>query len=194
MNDLNEVCSMALRFRKSVKLAPGVRLSFDKSVSVGSGVILLIVFAVLFQMFSGPSKQTPKKQQTAIKIEKTNSTKTYAPWTGNAIEIVSTREVKVEAESGPITVQLAGIAEIDNAASRAALSNLVLNKSVKVKPLAHSSTNPVLAEIYLESGHSLGQVLISNGLAKWDGMSNFDPLLKSLEDNAKEAKKGLWAE
>lgn len=73
-------------------------------------------------------------------------------------------------------------------------SNLAFEKKVKIKVQATDRYGRYVGSVTLPDGHILSQELLKNGLAWHYRRYSTNPLLQTLEDRAKEAKLGLWAQ
>lgn len=139
----------------------------------------------------------------------------YAPWNGQVVQVVRPDEIRVKTDHEIRNVRLYGIDSplppqpYANEAEAYALKRL-LGKAVTVQPLTGQIKGPWykpgilvhdpygriigLVRVYGESGPNLSEEFLSKGLARWyRPFVPFERGYKHLEDQAKEAKVGMWA-
>lgn len=73
-------------------------------------------------------------------------------------------------------------------------SSLAFNKEVAVKVRDTDRYGRLVAELVLPDGRSLNRELVKEGLAWWYRQYSKDESYGKLEDAARKAKRGLWAE
>jgi endonuclease YncB( thermonuclease family) len=74
------------------------------------------------------------------------------------------------------------------------LKGLCINKYVKLKKTGYDSNNRVLGFTYLDDGKELAHEMIKAGFAWHHKKYNTDKDLSDLEIEARNAKRGLWAD
>jgi micrococcal nuclease len=136
----------------------------------------------------------------------------YNPWTGTVVEIVRPDEIRVTKSAGEVeTVRLYGIdspLEPQDFAEKAMSETTirVSGKLVEVQPLPGKVAGPwyrptidrydpfhrTIALVSID-GVSLNREMLRNGLARWyRPFVPFERGFKRLEDEAREAKVGMW--
>lgn len=73
-------------------------------------------------------------------------------------------------------------------------SSLVFGKTVRVRIRDTDQLGRIVAEVYLPDGRSLNQELVRAGYAWWFRRYSDDPTLQRLEQEARRARRGLWAD
>jgi len=79
-------------------------------------------------------------------------------------------------------------------AARAFTAQLVLDKIVRIEPKTVDDYDRVVARVKTSDGKDLGEELLRNGLAWWYSRYSRDRRLRALEAEARQAKRGLWAD
>lgn len=78
--------------------------------------------------------------------------------------------------------------------AKQALSSLVFNKNVKAKQVDIDRYNRTVAIVYDEAGNCINEIMLAGGFAwhyiRYDNNANW----QQLEDNARQQKRGLWAD
>lgn len=73
-------------------------------------------------------------------------------------------------------------------------STLVYGKSVTIKPLRKDRHGRTVGDVLLSDGTNVSRELVKAGLAWWYRQYSKDESLHALEDEARAAKLGLWAD
>ena len=73
-------------------------------------------------------------------------------------------------------------------------SGLVSGKTVRLVVTGKDRYLRELAEVFLPDGRSLNRELVAAGLAWWYRAYSADRTLESLEQSARAARRGLWAD
>lgn len=73
-------------------------------------------------------------------------------------------------------------------------SDLAFGKTVRLAGKGKDRYHRELAEVFLPDGRSLNRELVAAGLAWWYRRYSTDRGLESLEQDAREARRGLWAD
>jgi micrococcal nuclease len=68
------------------------------------------------------------------------------------------------------------------------------NREIVVRDLRRDTRGRLSAEVLLQDGRSVGRELVKEGLAWWQRSASQDRSLGDLEDLARAAGKGLWAD
>jgi micrococcal nuclease len=73
-------------------------------------------------------------------------------------------------------------------------SDLALGKEVTVRAMGHDRHGQPIGDVILPDGLNLNQELVQAGMAWWFRRYSNDSTLEQLEEEAKAAKRGLWAD
>jgi micrococcal nuclease len=73
-------------------------------------------------------------------------------------------------------------------------SDLALGKEVRVKVKKYDRNGRTIGDVILPDGLNLNQELVQAGMACWFRRYSDDSTLKQLEEEARAAKRGLWAD
>ena len=68
----------------------------------------------------------------------------------------------------------------------------VSGKDVTIKTFGYDKYRRAIADVILADGRILNQELVKAGLAWWYAKSSKDMMLKDLQEEARQAKRGLW--
>ena len=71
-------------------------------------------------------------------------------------------------------------------------SKLAFGKDVTIKTFGYDKYRRTIADVILADGRILNQELVKAGLAWWYAKSSKDMMLKDLQEEARQAKRGLW--
>ena len=119
-------------------------------------------------------------------------------WTGKVIGITDGDTIEVMYAGKAAKIRLEGIdaPEIGQPwgeQAKQVTEQLALNKDVKVVAKERGRYGRIIANVYLPSGHELGQVLVATGYAWWYREYSDDSTLEKLEEAAKSSGQGLWS-
>lgn len=122
-----------------------------------------------------------------------------AGWTGLVVVIADGDTIDVLRDGRPVKVRIASIDTPERGQpwgkrAKQATAELAFKKQVRVLPKEVDRYGRTVADVFLPSGHSLGQVLVANGLAWYYREYSSETLLGKLERSARAAGKGLWAD
>ncbi len=122
-----------------------------------------------------------------------------AGWTGLVVVIADGDTSDVLRDGRPVKVRIASIDTPERGQpwskrAKQATAELTFKKQVRVLPKEVDRYGRTVADVFLPSGHSLGQVLVANGLAWYYREYSSETLLGKLERSARAAGKGLWAD
>ena len=78
--------------------------------------------------------------------------------------------------------------------AKQAASNLAFGKEVTVKTHGHDKYKSIIGEVILEDGMNVKHTLVNDGWWWYRKYAPSDTVLEGLEKEAREAKKGLWAD
>lgn len=70
--------------------------------------------------------------------------------------------------------------------------DLVGNREVRVEPLRLDKYGRTIADVFLPDGTHVNKEIVKAGLAWWFCRHSSDEQLKQLEEEARDAKRGLW--
>jgi micrococcal nuclease len=120
-------------------------------------------------------------------------------FTGRVVGVTDGDTITVLHDNHPATVRLVGIdapekgqAYGQRAKQFAAL--LAFDQTVTVRVSGHDRYARLLGEVILPGGRSLNQELVRAGFAWWFRKYSRDLTLAHLEQEAREARRGLWAD
>ena len=123
-----------------------------------------------------------------------------ADFTGRVVGVSEGDTVTVLSKGKPVRIRLHGIdcPEKRQAFGKRAkqfTSRVVYGKEVRVKDLGQDRYRRTLAEVLLSDGRSLHRELVKAGFAWWYRKdAPEDKVLAQLERDARDAKRGLWAD
>jgi endonuclease YncB( thermonuclease family) len=78
--------------------------------------------------------------------------------------------------------------------AKSVASELAFGKTVRLVPKGKDRYGRELAEVFLPDGRSLNRALVSAGYAWWYSKYSTDQSLEYLEQGARAARRGLWAD
>jgi endonuclease YncB( thermonuclease family) len=128
-------------------------------------------------------------------------TAAFADFTGKVVRVMDgdTLEVLTQ-DMTPIRVRLSGIdcpekGQAFGQRAKQAASDLAFGKTVEVRDTGRDRYGRTVGEVMLQDGRSLNRELVRAGLAWWYRQyAKKDADLARLEEEAREAKLGLWAD
>jgi endonuclease YncB( thermonuclease family) len=97
-------------------------------------------------------------------------------------------EIRLDGVDAPELVQAFG------RKARSFTADLASGREVRVAEKGRDKYDRILAEIFLPAGRSLNRELVSAGFAWWFRKYSTDRDLESRERQAREARRGLWAD
>ena len=118
---------------------------------------------------------------------------------GLVVGVTDGDTIAVLRDDHPSTVRLVGIDAPEKrqaygqAAKRFAAS-LAFGQTVTVRVSGHDRNARLLGEVILPDGRSLAQELVRAGFAWWFRRYSHDLTLAHLEEEAREGRRGLWAD
>ncbi|MBA3974047.1 MAG: hypothetical protein C0504_07495 [Candidatus Solibacter sp.] len=123
-----------------------------------------------------------------------------APFSGKVISVVDGDTIEVLDGRTTRRIRLHGVdtpeqGQAFGGRARRRTSELVMGAAVTVRPKGVDQFRRILADVVLADGRILNEVLVSEGLAWW--FRRYAPRhrrLETLEEQARDARKGLWAE
>lgn len=120
-------------------------------------------------------------------------------FTGKVVGITDGDTIKVLRDGKEVRVRLYGIdcpekGQPFGQKAKQATSNLAFGKLVTVRDHGTDRYGRLLGEVVLPDGPVLNQELLRSGFAWWYKQYVKDKTLEHLEAEAREAKKGLWAD
>ncbi len=171
---LRRSCVPRSHFRRQCLL--GTRLKFT------SILFLLLAFALTLDLISSSSwaKETSSFTGTVIGITDGDTIK--------ALQGKTTEKIRLIGIDCPEKKQPFG-----QKAKRFA-SDLAFKKTVTVFHQGRDRYGRILGDVHLPDGRILNQELVKAGLAWWYRRYSKDQELERLETEAREAKRGLWAD
>lgn len=121
-------------------------------------------------------------------------------FTGTVVGVLDGDTIEVLRNQHPERIRLQGIdcpekgQAFGNRAKQAA-SDLTFGKEVTVQTHGHDKYKRTIGEVILPDGMNLNQELVKQGLCWWyRKYAPRDTLLERLETQAREERKGLWAD
>jgi endonuclease YncB( thermonuclease family) len=123
----------------------------------------------------------------------------HADFTGQVVGVTDGDSIKVMHESKAAKIRLIGIdcpetRQPFGTRARHFTSQLAFRKAVTVRETGRDRYGRTLGEVILPDGRSLNEELLKAGLAWWFRKYSKAVRLEELERQAREAKRGLWAE
>ena len=118
---------------------------------------------------------------------------------GRVISIEDGDTITILVDSRPVRVRFFGVDAPERGqdyyrTSRKRVSVLCYRTDVKVQPKGKDVYGRILGIVFLADGRNLNQLLVEEGLAWWfRKYAPRDKTLKSLEEAARKAKRGLWS-
>ncbi len=123
-----------------------------------------------------------------------------ATFKGTVVGVAHGDTISVMREGRAVEVRLAGIdcpekKQPFGTRAKGFTSDLAFGKEVNVQVQTYDGYGRIVGEVILPDGTSLNQELVRAGLAWWyRKYAPNDRILKVLEDEARNAKQGLWAD
>jgi endonuclease YncB( thermonuclease family) len=124
----------------------------------------------------------------------------YASFTGPVVSVLDGATIEVLHNTHPELVRLSGIdcpeksQAFGNRAAQAT-SDLILGRDVFLQTHGQDKHNRTLADVLLRDGTNVNHMLVKEGWCWWYRIkAPADTLLERLERDARDAKKGLWAD
>ncbi len=120
-------------------------------------------------------------------------------FTGKVVGVTDGDTVKVLLEGREVRVRLDGIdcpekRQAFGSRARQATSGMVFGREVTVQVSGRDRYGRTLGEVLLQGGVSVNRTLLREGLAWWYWKYSSDTSLGALERDAREARRGLWAD
>jgi len=121
-------------------------------------------------------------------------------WNGSVIGVIDGDTIDVLHKRHAERIRLQGIdcpekGQAFGKVAKLATSALVFGRSVTVKPHATDRYKRVVAEVFLLDGTNLNHQLVKDGWCWWyRKYAPDDTTLGALETEARDARKGLWAD
>lgn len=121
-------------------------------------------------------------------------------WSGRVIAVGDGDTIEVMRGRAAVRVRLHGVdcPELGQAFGRRArqrTAELAMGREVRVAVVERDRFGRVVAEVFLPGGESLNRTLVAEGLAWWyRDYAPRDVELRLLEEKAREARRGLWAD
>ncbi len=117
---------------------------------------------------------------------------------GKVIQVIQADTLKILEQKKKELVRLYGVhlpkgKSAILARGKKLAEKLVLGKSVRLEVKGKDGAGHILAIVILPPGTNLNHELVRDGDVIWDPKSGKDPVAQELQDQAKTAKKGLWA-
>ncbi len=122
-----------------------------------------------------------------------------ARFSGVVVGVLDGDTLDVLREGAAVRVRLAGIdcpekRQPHGAAAKRAASDLSFGQTVTVVEQARDRYGRTVGEVLLPDGTSLNRELVRRGYAWWYRRYSSDASLGALEDDARRAGRGLWAD
>lgn len=151
--------------------------------------ILCLVGGALLEASDPPSDSVDKKSETPSPEELTGVVVKVID--GDSIKIRqdggdTTHEVQMEGTDAPESKQAYGEESAD------ALRKLVLERKVRITWIKKDNFGRQLAQVYVDENH-INKIMIRDGHAWHFKRYNQSKELAELEEDARKAKRGLWA-
>lgn len=124
----------------------------------------------------------------------------WADFTGKVVGVIDGDTIEVLNEQTPIRIRLHGIdcpekGQPFGKRAKQAASALAFGKDVTVDDRGRDRYGRTIAGVILPNGVSLNQELVKQGWCWWfRRYAPGDSVLEGLEQEAREAKRGLWAD
>ncbi|HAT51088.1 MAG: thermonuclease family protein [Nitrospirae bacterium] len=120
-------------------------------------------------------------------------------WPGKVVAVHDGDTIRVRFLNRVHVIRLKGIdtPEVDQPYGEEAtrfVRKEALGQNITLKVFGLDKYNRVLAEVILPFGRNLNQELVREGLAWRHKRYSQDPILKSLESQARKMRRGLWAD
>lgn len=121
-------------------------------------------------------------------------------WSGRVVRVADGDTLEVLRGRETVRVRLHGVdcPELGQAygqRARQRTGELAMGRAVEVREVERDRFGRVVAEVLLPGGESLNRKLVAEGLAWWfRDYAPRDVELRLLEEKAREARRGLWAD
>lgn len=157
-------------------------------------VALLCSLLPLVLVSCTPVPSAPAKRARSVTPRPTQ------PWSGRCVGVADGDTISILFEGVAVRVRLNGV---DSPEKRQAFgsvakqftSNAVFGKTVTVSPTDTDRYGRTVADVRLPDGRSLNEQLVAAGLAWWYRQyAPGDRRLQALENSARKARRGLWAD
>lgn len=147
----------------------------------------LTLFVLLLLAFTGSGFQNPVQAK-------------YQPMDGQVIKVLNGDTLMFKYKTHTFKLQLYGVDAPESGQQFAVeatrfLKDRVLFKPVHVQILNQDRYKRFIAQVSLNDGQNISQLLISQGMAWWyRDFAPKDQALNAAENQAKKLKKGLWSQ
>ena len=124
----------------------------------------------------------------------------FADFTGPVIRVLDGDTIEVLHNQHPERIRLSAIdcpekGQAFGKRAKQAASELVFGKEVTVRTYGHDKYKRIIGDVILPNGPNLNQELVKDGWCWWyRKYAPGDTVLERLESEAREARKGLWAD
>ena len=120
-------------------------------------------------------------------------------FTGRVVSVTDGDTIKVLHANHSETVRLLGVDAPEKRQAygdraRRFTADLVFDRTVTVRTSGRDRNGRLLGEVVLPDGRSLNQELVRAGYAWWFRMYSRDGRLARLEEEARQDRRGLWAD
>jgi endonuclease YncB( thermonuclease family) len=147
-----------------------------------------------------PPVPTPVPEAAATPLEVATAAPTPIPTetiSGKVIQVVGVSALKVQEGKKKIDVRLYGIVSPGKkspvlAKAKAYVAKVTLKKKISVE-VTEKSGSRIIGVVTLASGANLNHELLKKGYASLDPNVTGDDMAAQLQDEAKTAKRGIWA-
>jgi endonuclease YncB( thermonuclease family) len=139
-----------------------------------------------------------KRLSVCIVLLLLSSTTASADFTGLVVSILDGDTITVLKDSEEEVIRLNGIDcpeknQVYGNKARQFTSNRALNTVVRVEAKEVDRDGRTIADVILADGTNLNRELVKEGLAWWFFKYSKDEMLRALEMDARDGKRGLWA-
>ena len=123
-----------------------------------------------------------------------------ADFTGRVVGIIDGDTIEVLHNQHPERIRLSGIdcpekSQAYGQKAKNAVADLAFRKEVTVKAHGHDKYKRTLGDVIQPDGTNVNQELVKQGWCWWyKKYATGDTVLEGLEKDAREAKRGLWAD
>ena len=130
----------------------------------------------------------------------TDSLSYAADFTGPVISVLDGDTLEVLHNQHPERIRLSGIdcpekGQAFGQRAKHAASALAFGKQVTIQTRGHDKYRRTLADVLLPDGMNLNQELVRQGVCWWyRKYASGDTVLEGLEKDAREGRRGLWAD
>ena len=120
-------------------------------------------------------------------------------FTGRVVGVTDGDTITVLHDTHPAIIRLVGIdapekGQAYGQQAKQFAASLAFGQTVTVRVSGHDRYARLLGEVILSDGRSLNQELVRAGFAWWFRRYSRDLTLAHLEQEAREARRGLWAD